>query len=71
MLKLADDLRRGTADLGAKAPADTASQRRDIQLQMGRIVHSTDLNGGLAKIPQILDHGVTLKRQIETASKHH
>jgi hypothetical protein len=71
MLKLSDDLRRATADLGAKASADMASQRRDIQLQMGRIVHSTERNGGLAKIPQILDQGATLKHQIETASQHH
>ena len=70
MLKLSDDLRRGIADLGAKAPADTSSQRRDIQLQMGRIVHSTDLKEGLARIPQILEQGATLKRQIETAPQH-
>ena len=71
MLKLSDDLRQAVSSLGEKATPEINSRRREIQVQMGTIVHSTDLNGGINRIPQILEQGSALSRQIEASGQHH
>jgi hypothetical protein len=67
MLKLSDDLRLTLQDLkeGGHTPSDEMVKRRkEIQQLTGEIVHKTDLDGGTARIPHILDLGEKLKAMI-------
>jgi len=67
MLKLSDDLRLALQDLSeaGRAPSDEILKRRkEIQQLTGEIVHKTDLEGGTAKIPRILQLGEDLKSMI-------
>jgi hypothetical protein len=67
MLKLSDDLRLALQDLteAGHAPSDEIlARRKEIQRLTGEIVHKTDLEGGTAKIPNILELGEKLKSMI-------
>jgi nitrate/TMAO reductase-like tetraheme cytochrome c subunit len=68
LLNLSDDLREAFARLAAKGrkPSDEAGERRkEIRRLTAEIIHTTDLRGGLARIPQIVSQGEKLKQQIK------
>jgi len=70
LLNLSDDLRDSFARLATKGrkPSDEAIERRkEIRRSTAEIVHTTDLKGGSARIPQILSQGEKLKEQIRVA----
>jgi hypothetical protein len=70
MLKQSDDLRLSMQDLvdAGRAPSDEITKRRkEIQRLTGEIVHKTDLEGGTARIPHILELGGQLKSMIGAA----
>jgi hypothetical protein len=70
MLKLSDDLRLGVEDLvdAGRAPSEEIIKRRkEIQQLTGEIVHRTDLEGGTARIPHVLELGAQLKNMIGAA----
>jgi len=67
MLKLSDDLRLAIQDLAeaGRVPSDEIlARRKEIQQLTGEVVHKTDLEGGTAKIPRILELGEMLKVMI-------
>jgi mono/diheme cytochrome c family protein len=72
MLKLSDDLRDAAqrlADAGHPPSEEVAKRRKEIQQLTGEIVHKTDLEGGTAKIPHILELGAKLKSMMASAEK--
>jgi mono/diheme cytochrome c family protein len=72
MLKLSDDLRQSVQDLvdaGHSPSEEIAKRRKEIQQLTGEIVHKTDLEGGMARIPHILELGEKLKAMIGSAGK--
>jgi len=72
LLKLSDDLRLALQDVtdSGRAPSDDVLRRRkEIQQMTGEIVHKTDLDGGTAKIPHILELGEKLKTMIVASGK--
>jgi hypothetical protein len=58
MLELADRIEQVGSDLAPEA----ARIKKELSRQIGRIVHTTDLNGGLREIPGILELGRQLER---------
>ena len=71
MLKLSDDLRLALQDMteSGRAPSEDILQRRkEIKRLTAEIVHKTDLEGGTAKIPHILELGEALKATIRGTS---
>jgi hypothetical protein len=67
MLKLSDDLRltlQDMADAGHPPSDEILKRRKEIQQLTGEIVHQTDLEGGTARIPHILELGEALKAAI-------
>jgi hypothetical protein len=58
MLELVDRLQQAPVDLAPEA----ASGKKELGRQIGRIVHGTDLSGGLQKIPDIVELGRQLER---------
>jgi mono/diheme cytochrome c family protein len=71
MLKLSDDLRIALQDMteSGRAPSeDILKRRKEIQRLTGEIVHKTDLEGGTAEIPHILELGDALKAAIRGTS---
>lgn len=72
MLSLADDLNDGLQRVAAKGrppSKELIDRRKEIRHQISLIVHQTDTKGGLERIPQILDLGASLKKQIATEEK--
>jgi hypothetical protein len=68
LLNLSDDLRDGFNRLkekGRKPLDELVRQRKEIRHLTAEIIHPTDLNGGLTRIPQILSQGEKLKEQIK------
>jgi nitrate/TMAO reductase-like tetraheme cytochrome c subunit len=68
LLNLSDDLRDAFAHLAKKGrkPSDEAiGRRKEIRRLTAEIVHPTDLNGGLTRIPNIVSQGEKLKQQIK------
>ena len=68
MLALVDDEKDSLASLessGRKASDETLRRRKEIRRMIGEIVHSTDMKGGLEKVPQILKLGDEFKSTIE------
>jgi nitrate/TMAO reductase-like tetraheme cytochrome c subunit len=68
MLALVDDEKDSLASLesgGRKASGEIMKRRGEIRRAVGEIVHSTDVRGGLAKVPQILKLGDEFKAIIE------
>lgn len=68
MLAVADDEKDSLASIetsGRKASDEIMKRRREIRRMIGEIVHSTDMKGGLEKIPQILKLGDEFKSIIE------
>ena len=73
MLNLSDDLRLALQDIteSGRAPSEDILQRRkEIQRLTAEIVHKTDLEGGTAKIPHILELGEKLKSIIRSSTTH-
>lgn len=64
MLELVDRIEWAASDLGELSP-DDARRKRELGRQIGRIVHATDLDGGLKKIASILELGRQLERDLE------
>jgi len=72
MLSLADDLNDGLQRVEAKGrppSKELIDRRKEIRHAISLIVHQTDTKGGLERIPQILDLGTSLKKQIATEEK--
>ena len=72
LLNLSDDLRRRTKELegmGVNIPLDIKSSRDGMRAGTGEIVHATDLTGGLARIPQLLNQGENVKRRMDALLK--
>jgi hypothetical protein len=68
MLALVDDEKDSLAALesaGRKASDEVMKRRKEIRRMVAEIVHSTDMKGGLEKIPQILKLGDEFKSIIE------
>ena len=68
MLALVDDEKDSLASLeasGRKVSDEIMKRRREVRRAVGEIVHSTDMKGGLEKIPQILKLGDEFKSIIE------
>jgi hypothetical protein len=64
MLALVDEEKDSLAALessGRVASGEVMKRRREIRRMVGDIVHSTDMKGGLEKIPQILKLGDEFK----------
>lgn len=67
MLALSDELReafRAMEEKRVKPSNDLMQRRREIRQRISEIVHPTDLNGGLERIPSILASGAALKKQL-------
>jgi hypothetical protein len=67
LLALTDELRDGLNRLSTKGGGPTEEivrQRKEIRRMTAEIVHPTDRDGGLKRIPQILLQGEKLKQQI-------
>ncbi len=67
MLTLVDDLtdfRRALKVKGQTASDDVIERRKEIRRMVAEIVHPTDLEGGLKKIPHILELGSELKKEV-------
>jgi len=67
MLALSDDLKdalRAIKDAGREPSNEVIQRRKEIRRLMSEIVHPTDLQGALQKIPQILKLGEALKQMI-------
>ena len=72
MLSLADDLNDGLHRLAAKGRTpskELIDRRKEIRHEISVIVHQTDTKGGLERIPQIMDLGASLKKQIATEER--
>jgi mono/diheme cytochrome c family protein len=72
MLALVDDEYASLASLesaGRKASDEIMRRRKEIRRMVGQIVHSTDVNGGLEKIPQIMKLGSEFKSIIEQENR--
>jgi nitrate/TMAO reductase-like tetraheme cytochrome c subunit len=68
LLNLSDDLRDAFAQLakkGRKPSEEAIDRRKEIRRLTAEIVHPTDLNGGLTRIPHIVSRGEKLKQQIK------
>jgi nitrate/TMAO reductase-like tetraheme cytochrome c subunit len=68
LLNLSDDLRDSFARLETKGPkpsGEAIERRKEIRRSTAEIVHTTDLKGGSARIPQILSQGEKLKELIK------
>ncbi len=69
MLDLTDELGaefRRLAESERAPLAEVTKRRKEIRRLTAELVHSTDLEGGLERIPHILKLGAELKRQMES-----
>jgi hypothetical protein len=67
LLALSDELREGIQRLEANGHQPTDEilrERREIRRLTAEIIHPTDREGGLIRIPQLLLKGEKLKQQI-------
>ncbi len=68
LINLSEDLRgefNRSKIKGRKLSEEAINKRNEIRRLTAEIIHPTDLNGGLTRIPQILSQGEVLKRQIK------